>query len=78
VRGGPAVLITTLGVFRFVGGEAVLDSYHPTTSVDEIRANTGWPLRLSDDVRPTEMPSADVLRIIRGYDPQGFWTRRGE
>ena len=77
-RGGPAVLITTLGVFRFQDGEAVLASYHPTSSVDEISANTGWDLRVSKDVRPTEMPSAEVLDIIRGYDPQGFWTRRGE
>lgn len=77
-RGGPSVLITTLGVFRFVDGEAVLETYHPTTSVDEVRANTGWALTVAEDVRPTEMPSAEVLAIIRGYDPQGFWTRRGE
>ena len=77
-RGGPAVLITTLGVFRFVDGEAVLASHHPTSSVDAIRAKTGWALRVADDVRTTEMPAPDVLRLIRGYDPQGFWTRRGE
>jgi glutaconate CoA-transferase subunit B len=76
-RGGPSVLITTLGVFRFVEGSAVLASYHPTASVDEVRANTGWRLQVADDVRETEMPSAEVLAIIRGYDPQGFWTRRG-
>jgi glutaconate CoA-transferase subunit B len=78
VRGGPAVLITTLGVFRFVGGDAVLTSYHPGCSVDDVRANTGWELRVAPDVRETETPSPEVLRIIRGYDPQGFWTRRGE
>jgi glutaconate CoA-transferase subunit B len=77
-RGGPAVLITTLGVFRFEGGEAVLVSYHPTSSVADVRANTGWDLSVSRDVRPTEEPSAEILAIIRGYDPQGFWTRRGE
>jgi glutaconate CoA-transferase subunit B len=77
-RGGPAVLITTLGVFRFEGGEAVLVSYHPTSSVEDVRANTGWDLKVSRDVRPTEEPSAEVLAIIRGYDPQGFWTRRRE
>src|SRR6266852_4274963 len=76
-RGGPAVLITTLGVFRFEGGEAVLVSYHPASSVDEIAANTGWTLTVADDVRATEPPTAQELRIIREYDPQGFWTRRG-
>ena len=75
-RGGPSVLITPCGVFRFVAGDAVLVSYHPTSSVDEIRAHTAWPLTVADDVRATEPPSAAELRIIREYDPQGFWTRR--
>ncbi len=76
-RGGPSVLITTLGVFRFEDGEAVLASYHPSSSVDDVRANTGWDIKVSKDVRATELPSPEVLAIIRGYDPQGFWTRRG-
>ncbi len=77
-RGGPSVLITTLGVFRFEAGEAVLASYHPSSSIDDVRANTGWDIKVSKDVRETERPSPEVLAIIRGYDPQGFWTRRGE
>ena len=77
-RGGPAVLITTLGVFRFIDGEAVLASHHPGTTMATCVANTGWPLRVLPDVCETEPPSAEVLRIIRDYDPQGFWTRRGE
>jgi glutaconate CoA-transferase subunit B len=77
-RGGPSVIITTLGVFRFVKGEAVLVSYHPGTSVDEIAQNTGWTLAVAGDVRETEAPSAAELGIIRDYDTLGFWTRRGE
>lgn len=76
--GGPDVLITTLGVFRFIGGEAVLASYHAGADVERVRAETGWQLRVSPDVRETERPSDTVLKIIRDYDPQGFWTRRGE
>jgi glutaconate CoA-transferase, subunit B len=52
-------------------------SYHPASSVEEIAANTGWTLTVADDVRETQPPSAEELRIIREYDPQGFWTRRG-
>lgn len=73
-----SMLITTLGVFGFIDGEAILASYHPGSSVERCVANTGWPLRLAPDVRETESPSDEVLRIIRGYDPEGFWTRRGE
>jgi len=56
----------------------VLESYHPGSSVDDVRANTGWDLRVAANVHQTPAPSAKVLEIIRGYDPQGFWTRRGE
>ena len=73
-----AVLITTLGVFRFVRGEAVLASYHPGASVRACIDNTGWTVQVGADVRETPRPSEDVLRIIRGYDPDGFWTRRAE
>jgi glutaconate CoA-transferase, subunit B len=76
--GGPSVLITTLGVFRFVDGAAVLESFHPGQSVDLVRAQTGWPLAVARDVRETESPAADVLSMIRAYDPSGFWTRRAE
>lgn len=74
--GGPSALITTLGVFGFEGGEAVMRSYHPFTTPDEVRARTGWTLKVVPDLRPTPEPAADELAIIREYDPQGFWTGR--
>src|SRR5690606_39267320 len=45
-RGGPAAVITTLGVLRFDEGtgEMVLASTHPGVTVEQVRANTGWPL----------------------------------
>ena len=76
-RGGPSVLITTLGVFRFVDGVATLASYHPGASVEAVRAATGWPLVVASDVRETEVPSDAELGFIRDHDPTGFWTRRG-
>jgi glutaconate CoA-transferase subunit B len=76
-RGGPSAIITTLGVLGFdpTTGEAMLRSYHPFTSVEDIQANTGWPLRLAPDLAPTPEPTPDELHIIRACDPQGFWTR---
>jgi glutaconate CoA-transferase subunit B len=72
--GGPEALITTLGVFRFDHGEAVLCSYHPFTTREEIALNTGWDLQIAPDLQPTPEPTASELAIIRRYDPQGFWT----
>jgi glutaconate CoA-transferase subunit B len=72
--GGPSALITTLGVFGFEDEEAVLRSVHPFTTVEEVERNTGWPLRVAADLSLTPAPTAEELRIIRGYDPEGFWT----
>ncbi len=76
-RGGPAAAITTLGVLRFdpETREAYLDSYHPGTFPAGVRANTGWDLRIVAGARETPAPTSDELRIIREYDPDGFWTR---
>jgi glutaconate CoA-transferase subunit B len=75
-RGGPSALITTLAVFTFdpSSGEAMLQSYHPGTSIAQVQEQTGWPLRLAPDCAETLPPEADELRLIRDCDPQGVWT----
>jgi len=76
-RGWPAALITTLAVFTFdrENGEAMLQSYHPGTSIEQVQEQTGWPLRLAPDCAETVPPSAEELRVIREHDPPGKWTR---
>lgn len=76
-RGGPSALITTLAVFTFdpTSGEALLRSYHPGSSIEEVQAQTGWPLRLAPDCAETVPPSAEELQVIRQCDPAGVWTR---
>jgi glutaconate CoA-transferase subunit B len=75
--GGPAAVVTTLGVFRFDPAtcEMYLASYHPGQSVDSVRAATGFALRTAPDVEPTPTPTAAELAIVRECDPAGFWTR---
>ena len=74
--GGPTAIVTTLAVLRFPdgGGEAQLASVHPGHTVEEVRAETDWPLAVAADCRETEPPSAEELEHIRRLDPQGFWT----
>ena len=75
-QGGPAAVITTKGVLRFSEqGEAYLDSYHPGIAVEDIVANTGWPLAVSPKVSKTPAPTKKELRVIRAYDPEHFWTK---
>ncbi|GAC1347117.1 MAG: CoA-transferase subunit beta [Ktedonobacteraceae bacterium] len=76
-RGGPAALITTLAVFTFdrENGEALLQSYHPGTTIEQVQEQTGWPLRLATDCAETVPPTGNELRVIREHDPEGKWTR---
>lgn len=76
-RGGPAAIITTMAVLGFdpLTKEAVLRSYHPGLTIEQVKQNTGWDLKVADDVMETLPPTPDELAIIREYDPQGFWTR---
>lgn len=75
-RGGPSAVITTKAVLRFdTSGQAYVASTHPDISVDEVFANTGWALRVADDLHVTPVPNAQELRAIREYDKEGFWTK---
>ena len=75
-RGGPAAVITSKAVLRFgEDGEAFLSSLHPGIEVEDVLRNTGWSLRVSDKLTPTQEPSAEELKAIREYDKDGFWTK---
>jgi glutaconate CoA-transferase subunit B len=75
-RGGPSAVITTKAVLRFgEDGEAFLASVHPGIEVEDVLGNTGWRLRLGDEVAQTPEPTAEELKAIREYDKDGFWTR---
>jgi len=43
-------------------------------SIDDIKNETGWPLRVAPDVHETAPPSKDELAAVRKYDPKGVWT----
>ncbi|MFZ5586553.1 MAG: CoA-transferase subunit beta [Thermodesulfobacteriota bacterium] len=74
VRGGPAALITSLGVFRFPAGRAVLASLHPGVGLATVKAETGWELETAPELAQTPAPTAAELAIIRRFDPDRFWT----
>ncbi|HEX6262652.1 MAG TPA: CoA-transferase [Actinomycetota bacterium] len=74
--GGPSALITTMAVFRFVDGEALLESWHPGFDEGDVLRATGWRVRPAEDAGPTPPPSEEELAVIRELDPDGVWTRR--
>lgn len=77
---GPCAVITTKGILRFDSEtkEMFLDSLHPGVSMEEVLENTGWNLKLASRIKKTRPPTRSELRIIRKYDPNGFWTKNGD
>jgi glutaconate CoA-transferase subunit B len=75
-RGGPSAVITTLGIFRFdlQTCEMVLTSLHPGVDVDDVQANTGWPIAVSSNLERTPSPTEQELAAIGRFDPQNYWT----
>jgi glutaconate CoA-transferase subunit B len=52
----------------------ILSSTHPGVSVEQICENTGWPLKVADDLELTPAPTATELNMIRRFDPEGYWS----
>jgi glutaconate CoA-transferase subunit B len=77
--GGPQAVVTDLGLLEpDESGELTLTALHPGVSVEQARANTGWPLKLAPELRATEPPSADELRLLRDeLDPEGIYLKGG-
>ena len=74
-RGGPAAVITSKCVLRFgEDGEAFVSTLHPGVTLEDIKANTGWDVKIAPDLKPTSEPSVEELNAIREYDREGFWT----
>ncbi len=78
VGGGPVVVITDQAILRFdkVTKEIYLESVHPGVTVEEAR-EVGWDLKVAEDVKVTESPSDEDVRLIRMLDPWGIYTGNG-
>jgi glutaconate CoA-transferase subunit B len=75
--GGPEVVVTGLGTYRFdASGEMYLASLHPGATVEQVRNNTSWGIRIPQDVATTPPPTDDEMDLIRkDLDPEGIYTR---
>ncbi len=72
IRGGPSVVVTTMGVMRFHSGtkSMYLASYHPGLSAEAVAAQTGFRLDI-EGANETPAPTEGELRILREeVDPE--------
>ncbi len=75
---GPTVVVTDLGRYDFdpETGEMRLAAIHPGVTLDEVRAATGWDLRVAPGLGPTPDPTSEELRLIREeLDPEGVYVK---
>ncbi len=73
---GPQVVVTDRCVFRFdpTSGEMVVVSLHPGVRLEEVQGEMGWAPCVSPDLRETEPPTPEELRLLREeLDPQGIY-----
>jgi len=69
---GPCYLVSNLGQFDFAHGRMRLIARHPGVTVDKIRTKTGFPLDIAPNLRETEAPTAEEVRLLREViDPLG-------
>jgi len=77
--GGPCRVITDLAVMGFHPRRRImqLESLHPNVPVSEIRDSTGFEVLTQKDVRTTEPPSKEQLKLLRTrIDPHGVYTKK--
>jgi glutaconate CoA-transferase subunit B len=64
---GPTAVITDLGVLEPDPDtkELVLMQLHPGAELNEVKEQTGWELRIADDLQTTEAPTDEELSALR-------------
>ena len=74
---GPLAVVTDLGIMEpDETGELILTALHPGCTYEQAAQNTGWDLRAVPNLRTTEPPSDEELRILReDLDPTGIYLK---
>jgi glutaconate CoA-transferase subunit B len=77
---GPTTLVTDLCVMRSdpENNELVLTALHPGVSVDHVREETGWELRVAETLSVNAAPSAEELRALRDLHDRTRRAHGGE
>ncbi len=78
VRGkGPQAVVTNLGILSpDENGELILTALHPGCTIQQVKENTGWDVKVSLELTETLPPEPVELRILREeLDPQGIYIR---
>ncbi|MEQ1946228.1 MAG: CoA-transferase [Bryobacteraceae bacterium] len=77
---GPVAVITDLGILTPdpETKELVLTSVHPGVTVDQVVAETGWPLKVAEQVKTTPEPTELELRVLRELNERTAKAHAGQ
>jgi len=68
---GPSVLITSKGIFKFheVTKEMYMDALIPGVTVDDVRADIPWDLRVAEELHSFPVPDDEEIDFLRHFSP---------
>ncbi len=71
---GPYRVITQLGVYGFdeVTKQLKLLALHPGVTLEDVRANSGMEIPVSENIETTQPPTPEERRVLREIDPAGM------
>lgn len=72
--GGMHGVVTPIAVFVKRDERLALQSWHPESSLEEVRARTGFPFDAAG-AQPTAMPTQREIDALRSLDPSGQFER---
>ncbi|GIM29788.1 3-oxoadipate--succinyl-CoA transferase subunit B [Clostridium polyendosporum] len=73
-RGNLWKIVTPLCIFKFEEGKLLLESIHPTSSLNEVIENTGFEVNYNE-IKYTPEPSEEELRMLKRIDPYDFRSK---
>jgi glutaconate CoA-transferase subunit B len=74
---GPQAVVTDLGILEpDENGELTLTALHPGKTVEQVKENTGWDIKIAPNLLSTDPPSEAELRILREeLDPDRIYLK---
>jgi len=74
---GPQGVVTDLGIMKpDENGELMLTALHPGKTVEQVKENTGWDLKVAAELPITAAPTSEELHILRDeLDPERIYLK---
>ena len=75
---GPRMLITSKGIFKFdpVSKEMYLDALFPGVTLDNVRADVPWNLKVADPLSSFPVPTDEEILFIRKLAPASSFSNK--